>query len=286
MTAVEPGGGDPGRRAEGPAASMALLTSVLHGVDLDYGRGGRPARDRPGPVRLGAFTVALVLVGLVLAVGLVQRRHDAPAAAAARQSLAARVQVRADALAAQDRALDELASRIAAEEEAALRRTAAGAALGADLDRLELVAGQQPVVGPGLTVVLDDAQTDPATGVPPEGGRVLDQDLQVAVNGLWQAGAEAIAVNGERLTTTSAIRTAGEAILVDLRPLLPPYAVEAIGDPARLPQAFERSAAAAELGALASEYGIRWHAAPSAKLRLPAAPAGAGQPRDEGRGRS
>ena len=35
------------------------------------------------------------------------------------------------------------------------------------------------------------------------------------VNGLWQAGAEAISINGQRLTSTSAIRFAGQAILVD-----------------------------------------------------------------------
>ena len=48
---------------------------------------------------------------------------------------------------------------------------------------------------------------------------MLDRDLQVIVNGLWAAGAEAIAVNGQRLTACSAIRSAGEAILVDFRPL-------------------------------------------------------------------
>lgn len=282
MTTARPGADGATRPADDPAASMALLTSVLRGAQLDYGRGARPDRERPGPLRLVGLAMTLVLVGLVLAAALVQRRHDAPAVAAAKQSLVTRVQARTEALAAQQRALDELQSRIAAQEEAALRRTAAGAALAAGLDRLELAAGQQPLVGPGLTVVLDDAQTDPATGTPPDGGRVLDQDLQVVVNGLWQAGAEAIAVNGERLTSTSAIRTAGEAILVDLRPLVPPYSIDAIGDPARLPQEFDRSAAGAELRLLASDYGIRWHATPGAELSLPAGPGPAGQPREGG----
>lgn len=49
------------------------------------------------------------------------------------------------------------------------------------------------------------------------------------VNGLWQAGATDMAINGRRLTPTSAIRAAGEAILVNYRPMSPPYVVSAIG---------------------------------------------------------
>ena len=56
-------------------------------------------------------------------------------------------------------------------------------------------------------------------------GRVLDRDLQEIANALWQAGAEAIAINGQRLTSTSTIRAAGEAILVDFRPVAGPYEV-------------------------------------------------------------
>ena len=51
------------------------------------------------------------------------------------------------------------------------------------------------------------------------------------MNGLWSVGAEAIAVNGQRLTAQSAIRSAAGAILVNYRPLKPPYRVEAIGPP-------------------------------------------------------
>ena len=69
-------------------------------------------------------------------------------------------------------------------------------------------------------------------------GRVLDRDLQIVVNGLWAAGAEAISINGQRLTALSAIRSAGEAILVDFRPLSPPYVVSAVGEPTRCRPAF------------------------------------------------
>ena len=58
-----------------------------------------------------------------------------------------------------------------------------------------------------------------------------DGDLQLVVNALWAAGAEAISINGQRLGPTTAIRFAGEAVLVDFRPVTNPYEVSAIGDP-------------------------------------------------------
>ena len=81
-----------------------------------------------------------------------------------------------------------------------------------------------------MLIVVDDAPADSSD----TRDRVLDLDLQVLANGLWQAGAEAIAINGHRLSTLTAIRGAGDAITVDYRSLTRPYRVEAIGDPRTL----------------------------------------------------
>ena len=48
---------------------------------------------------------------------------------------------------------------------------------------------------------------------------MIARDLQIVVNGLWASGAEAVSVNGQRLTSKAAIRFAGQAILVNYRPL-------------------------------------------------------------------
>ena len=55
--------------------------------------------------------------------------------------------------------------------------------------------------GPGVRVVADDAP-----GADSARNEVLDTDLQKLVNGLWEAGAEAISINGQRLTNLSTIR--------------------------------------------------------------------------------
>ena len=81
-----------------------------------------------------------------------------------------------------------------------------------------------------------------------------------------------IAVNGHRLTSLSAIRSASQAVLVDLAPVLPPYRVEAIGDVRAMQTAFARSSAANHLTFLTGTYGITVSTSSQAELRLPGAP--------------
>lgn len=138
----------------------------------------------------------------------------------------------------------------------------------------EAVTGFAPVAGDGVTVVLSDAPApiDPTTGKPAQGevSRVLDVDVQAVVNGLWAAGAEAVAVNGQRLTATSAIRTAGSAILVDFRPVTGPYRVTAIGS-GGLRGRFESSSTSESLRSMAARYGLGLSIEDSSDLRLPGA---------------
>jgi uncharacterized protein YlxW (UPF0749 family) len=145
-------------------------------------------------------------------------------------------------------------------QDAALRASDNGAAVARQLADLQVATGIGPVTGPGLVVRLDDAaSTDDADadrGGQVSAGRVLDHDLQDAANGLWAAGAEALAINGVRLSSLTAIRSAGEAILVDFLPLTPPYTLRAIGDPGDLEAAFADGAAGRRLATLASAYGL------------------------------
>jgi len=101
---------------------------------------------------------------------------------------------------------------------------------------------------------------------------VRDRDLQRVVNGLWGAGAEAISVNGQRLTALSAIRAAGDAILVDNKPLVPPYTLLAVGDGERLSTAFQSSDDGRYLSVLQDSYDIRTSISVQDRVRLPAAP--------------
>ena len=126
--------------------------------------------------------------------------------------------------------------------------------------------------GKGLRITVQDsaaAREDLERANPDQ--RVQDVDLQITVNGLWASGAEAIAINGHRLTAVTAVRSAGSAILVDLVPLTGPYVIEAIGDPAQLETRFARTDAGQHLSTLRNTYGISSQFEGEDRLTLPGA---------------
>jgi uncharacterized protein YlxW (UPF0749 family) len=128
-----------------------------------------------------------------------------------------------------DQDLRELRAQVAEAERTAARRTELGAAANRTIADLAGKAGTTALHGPGIEVKLDDSDRSPPS--PDEAGayRIHDSDLQLVVNGLFGAGAEAVAINGNRVVVTTPIRAAGDTIVVNFRPLSPPYRVTAIG---------------------------------------------------------
>jgi uncharacterized protein YlxW (UPF0749 family) len=103
--------------------------------------------------------------------------------------------------------------------------------LNAELQRARIAAGLIPLTGSGIVLQLEDSKAP----VPPDGNEsdylVGSRDVRTVVEELWGAGAEAIAVNGERLTPTSAIIDVGVSLLVNSAYLTPPYQISALGPP-------------------------------------------------------
>lgn len=260
---------------------MSLLTHVMdHSLDEGYAEASA-RREADGTAGLPrtlkaklALAAGLVLAALVVTLGAAQARIAAPVLAKERQELIDRVQ-RADEHAdGLERDIERLRENVASRQREALKQH------GGDQGQLvALLSGATEVQGPGLKLVVDDAKgsSSGGGGKPRENagfsdtGRLRDRDMQKIVNGLWQSGAEAISINGQRLTALSAIRAAGDAILVDNRPLVPPYEVLAVGDKKRLGTAFQDSADGQYLHALQENYGIRATLSPADELRLPAA---------------
>jgi len=233
-------------------------------------RGPKPRWRRTGALVLRTLT--LVLVGLLLAVAYREAVAAEPERSRAHAGLVDEVktgQQRTDDL---QQRTEDLRNQVTAAQQAALGGSAEELAR---VREQQAAAGLAAVSGPGTVVRLSDAPApiDPATGRPStaEVNRVLDVDLQAVVNGLWASGAEAIAVNGQRLTSTTTIRVAGNAILVDFRPVTSPYEVSAIG-PDDLERTFRRTAASASLADLANRYGLGYSTRTETSLTLPAAP--------------
>ena len=91
-------------------------------------------------------------------------------------------------------------------------------------------AGTTALRGPAVVVHLTDSSRQPVNGSADAGAYTIhDADLQLVVNALFSAGAEAVAVNSSRIVATTPIRAAGSTIVVNFRPLTPPYRVVGIG---------------------------------------------------------
>jgi uncharacterized protein YlxW (UPF0749 family) len=99
---------------------------------------------------------------------------------------------------------------------------------------------------------------------------LTDRDVRSVVNQLWAAGAEAISVNDVRLTPTSAVRFAGEAVLVDFVPITSPYTIRAIGNADDLATGFAASGVASRYQTLSGVDGIGFSFTEHSKLELPA----------------
>ncbi|MGW1174016.1 DUF881 domain-containing protein [Kitasatospora sp. NPDC002543] len=270
----------PNGRYNRPDASMSLLTSVMdHSLDEGYAeaaaaRGGARDSRIPGTLQ-GLLTLGagLALVGAVVTVGAVNAHEAEPSLAKERDALIHRINdsnTSADQLQKQ---VQELRLKVDSTQQQAL------ASGDGDPGGVSGAVGLGQVTGPGLKLVLEDAagtglggNVDPRAGQGfSNSGRLRDRDLQLVVNGLWGAGAEAIAINGQRLTALSAIRAAGEAVLVDNRPLVPPYSIQAIGDGSQLLAAFEKDMAGQYLRLLQEQYGIKSTLSVQKSLTLPAA---------------
>ena len=101
--------------------------------------------------------------------------------------------------------------------------------LNTQLEQARIAAGLAPMSGPGIVIQLSDS----GAAVPPDGNArdylASGRDVLTVVEELWLAGAEAIAVNGERVTVATAIVDIGGSVLVNSAYVTAPYQISAIG---------------------------------------------------------
>ena len=232
-----------------------------------------PSRRRRAQL---AVALVLALAGLLAAVTYDQAAAGAQGREEVRSALVSEVEAESettDRLAAD---LESLRAAVTAARDDALAASAVGQRVLGRVEDAELAAGALPVSGPGLLVTLadagPDADEDPVGGTTEADprGQVRDGDLQLVVNALWASGAEAVSINGQRLGPTTAIRFAGEAVLVDFRPVTNPYLVSAVGDPATLRSRFLASPEVNALAVISETYGLRFEFAQEDELSLPA----------------
>jgi uncharacterized protein YlxW (UPF0749 family) len=248
---------------------MSLLTNLMdHPIDEGYAVAARarvPEAERPRRSRPRVMlVVALAVLGFLLAVAASQNYRSAPQVESQRKQLIDQIN-QANARMTDLRGQQmTLSGEVRSLQSSGLSNSSSGATLQQQLNNLELQTGAVAASGPGLKAVIDDAKDTSKEG------RLLDVDLQQLVNGLWTAGAEAISVNGHRLTSLTAIRSAGSAITVDYTSLTPPYTVLAIGETATMPARFAQSSGGQWVQYLVSNFGVRLAITTEDSLLVPA----------------
>ena len=146
------------------------------------------------------------------------------------------------------------------------------AELRATLDRIERLrarAGLAAARGGGLLLEVADSDDVPTTRGDVTDLRIQDVDLREIVNALWRAEAEAIAVNGQRIVATTAIREAGGTILVNFSPVTSPYRVSAVGDPAEMRVRLDQSGLIGRFDVWEQVYGLGFTIRAVSELTLP-----------------
>jgi uncharacterized protein YlxW (UPF0749 family) len=251
--------------------TMGLLPYLIaHAVDEDYAvaaerraaGSGAPARRRIGV----AGALVLAVFAMLALTAAVQTSKDSVTQERERRALIDQVKARKAALDEDRRTAAQIQALNTRLESELLHNTTSSGGVSAELSVLTLRTGTAAVRGPGVVITADDA-----VDAQSDRNKVLDSDLQKLVNGLWEAGAEAISINGERLTNLSAIRHAGSAITVNFTSLERPYRILAIGNRKTMPARFEQSTSGQAWLDLTRQVGLRFTMLAQKSLRLPAA---------------
>jgi uncharacterized protein YlxW (UPF0749 family) len=255
---------------------MGLLDYIAEtSLDQDYasvsrrsrrpGSSGRPSSGRPrGPGRVGL--AGLAAFGVLVATAALQTSRNADDSAVSRETLVKQADAGKDHLNRRRSLVRVLQAQIRSLEATGLEETAQGRAVQDRLARLALLTGSQPTRGPGIQVRVDDAVDATSSKQ-----QVQAPDLQKLVNGLWQVGAEAVSINGERLTSLTPIRDAAGAVTVNFRSLRRPYVVSAVGDARQMGAMLLDTRGGQEWVTLQSTFGLRFDVDIKDSMVLPGA---------------
>ena len=218
---------------------------------------------RPRPLAI----LGTGMVGFVLAVTVLARSPNPESRLPRNYRLAGLIERQQRDAADLRRQVADLRRQVQALARASVDRQNDSAQRHAVLDDALLAAGLVEMRGAGLKVTLDDSLLKDAPSGDVNDLVIHSQDVQAVVNALWKAGAEAIAINGQRLVSTSAVLCVGNTLLLNGSVHSPPYVVSAVGaDRDR----FDGDALVKQLKADAQTFGLRVAVSKEAALDVPA----------------
>jgi uncharacterized protein YlxW (UPF0749 family) len=168
--------------------------------------------------------------------------------------------------------VDGLSARVTALQAGSAATSSALEETASQIARLSPQAGLTEVRGPGITVTLDDAPTPDTLpdGFTGDDYLVHQEDVQGVVNALWRGGASAVAVMGQRLVSTSAVRCVGNTIILQGRVYSPPFVIEGVGDVPGMEAALATDPSVQFFRDWATEVGLGYAQQASDELLIPA----------------
>jgi len=136
-----------------------------------------------------------------------------------------------------------------------------------ETQKIKMAAGIVPLRGPGVVITIDDSKRPAKPGENPNLYLIHDDDMLKVINELWAAGAEAVAINEQRLIASSEIRCAGPTLSVNNTRYSPPYEIKAIGSPQTLVNALKMRGGVVET---LQFWGIQISIKPQEVVEIPA----------------
>ena len=217
-----------------------------------------------------ALLLALVMVAGVLVVGARTDPGETEERLGRRMEIVELIAAEQERVRELEAEVADLAGRVASQEELAATDTGEFEELRAQLDDVSAPAGRTEVRGPGIGVTLDDAYEAWDGSGDPNDFLIHEADLRAVVNALWASGAEAMAINGERVLASSAIVCVGTTLRLNGAYYTPPYDIVAIGDPADLVSGLEGDPGAQRFAAAAEEFELGFSVEERDGLEVPA----------------
>lgn len=228
------------------------------------------ARVRALPSWQVTLTLALLALGFLIAA---QLRAEGPLVRYTTQERTPLVETARGLQADQGRLkqqIADLSDQVRSLQQEGLGSSQVVTDLNRQLEQAREAAGLVAYEGTGVVLQLADSTAQPPQGANQADYLVSGRDIRTVVEELWLAGAEAIAVNGERITASSGVTDIGGTILVNSAYLAPPYQIAAIG-PADLFDRLGKSAGFVDFMRARSEaFGIGVSVAQPDKVVVPA----------------
>ena len=136
------------------------------------------------------------------------------------------------------------------------------------IDGLKTVAGLNERAGDGVEIILDDAR-GAAAAKDVEKSICHNTDLTDIVNQAWRGGAEAIAINDERIVGSSSIYCVGSTIMVNGTLMSPPFKVLVIGPQNELLATYDDPTQLRDIKQRRDIYGLGFRVSRATGLHLP-----------------